>query len=185
MCTALCTTAAHNAAQNRPDNFPSYPPDNHCCSNDVYFGEGGRLSWKRGVLIKRVFYFSRKEDDTACNRKTDITKYTSPFVHLQPFVYLHSLHHWHELLVNRRTEVYWYDQSKVGQKQLRREKPPSCSGLSVVRAPSHALFAPRRQTNATRPVLQPASAVSSAQRLLIHSCNYTREKKLLTLYLML
>jgi len=27
MCTALCTTAAYNTAQNRPDNFPSYPPD--------------------------------------------------------------------------------------------------------------------------------------------------------------
>jgi len=31
---------AHNIAQNRPDNFPSYPPDNHHCSNDVYMREG-------------------------------------------------------------------------------------------------------------------------------------------------
>ena len=30
MCIALSTTVAHNTAQNRPDNFPSYPPDNHC-----------------------------------------------------------------------------------------------------------------------------------------------------------
>ena len=28
-------------AQNRPHNFPSYPPDNHHCSNDVYLREGG------------------------------------------------------------------------------------------------------------------------------------------------
>jgi len=28
VCTALCTTVAHNIAQNRPDNCPSYPPDN-------------------------------------------------------------------------------------------------------------------------------------------------------------
>jgi len=41
VCTALCTIVAHNTAQNRPDNFPSYPPDNHHCSDDVYLREGG------------------------------------------------------------------------------------------------------------------------------------------------
>jgi len=39
---ALCTIVAHNIAQNRPDNFPSYPLDNHHCSDDVYLREGGR-----------------------------------------------------------------------------------------------------------------------------------------------
>jgi len=29
VCVALCTTVAHNTARNKPDNFPSYPPDNH------------------------------------------------------------------------------------------------------------------------------------------------------------
>ena len=29
VCIALCTIVAYNTAQNRPDNFPSYPPDNH------------------------------------------------------------------------------------------------------------------------------------------------------------
>jgi len=29
VCIALCTIVAHNIAQNRPDNFPPYPPDNH------------------------------------------------------------------------------------------------------------------------------------------------------------
>jgi len=29
VCIALCTTVTHNIAQNRPDNFLSYPPDNH------------------------------------------------------------------------------------------------------------------------------------------------------------
>jgi len=38
---ALCTIVAHNIAQNRPDIFPSYPPDNHHCSDDVYLREGG------------------------------------------------------------------------------------------------------------------------------------------------
>ena len=41
VCIALCTIVAHNIAQNRPDNFPSYPPDNHHCSDDVYLREVG------------------------------------------------------------------------------------------------------------------------------------------------
>jgi len=34
-------TVYNNTAQNRPDNFPSYPPDNHHCSDDVYLRERG------------------------------------------------------------------------------------------------------------------------------------------------
>jgi len=41
VCIALCTIVAHSIAQNRPDNFPSYPPDNHHCSDDVCLREGG------------------------------------------------------------------------------------------------------------------------------------------------
>jgi len=33
---------AHNIAQNRPDSFPPYPPDNHHISDDVYLREGGK-----------------------------------------------------------------------------------------------------------------------------------------------
>jgi len=40
VCIALCTIVAHNIAQNRPDNFPSYPTDNRHCSDDVYLTEG-------------------------------------------------------------------------------------------------------------------------------------------------
>jgi len=36
VCIALCTIVAHNIAQNRPDGFPPYPPDNHHSSDDVY-----------------------------------------------------------------------------------------------------------------------------------------------------
>ena len=48
VCIALCTIVAHNTAQNRPDNFPSCPPDNHHCSDDVYLRETGghRLKWQ-------------------------------------------------------------------------------------------------------------------------------------------
>ena len=38
---ALCTIVPHNIAQNRPDSFPPYPPDDHHSSDDVYLREGG------------------------------------------------------------------------------------------------------------------------------------------------
>jgi len=41
VCSSLCTIVAHNTAQNRPDNFPSCPPDYHHCSDDVYLRERG------------------------------------------------------------------------------------------------------------------------------------------------
>jgi len=50
VCIALCTIVAHNIAQNRPDSFPSYPLDNHHCSDDVYLREG---VWKVTVRGKR------------------------------------------------------------------------------------------------------------------------------------
>jgi len=40
VCIALCTIVAHNIAQNRPNSFPPYPPDNHHISDDVYLREG-------------------------------------------------------------------------------------------------------------------------------------------------
>ena len=61
----------HNIAQNRPDNFPSYPPDNHHCSDhrssgdclegktesdDVYLREGGDLV--RGVSFSSMLLTS-------------------------------------------------------------------------------------------------------------------------------
>ena len=42
VCSSLCTIVAHNTAQNRPDNFPSCPPDSHHCSDDVYLREEGK-----------------------------------------------------------------------------------------------------------------------------------------------
>jgi len=45
VCIALCTTVAHNIAQNRPDSFPSYPLDNHHISDDVYLREGRPAGW--------------------------------------------------------------------------------------------------------------------------------------------
>ena len=57
MCIALCTIVAHNIAQNRPDNSPSYPPDIHHCSDDVYLreGEGMAVKLPHDVLLQLTF----------------------------------------------------------------------------------------------------------------------------------
>ena len=77
-----CTTVAHNIAQNRPDNFPSYPPDNRHCSDDVYMREGGdgnrkcmcTQSWD-WATTRRVS--SRQSQDKTCKRRrwADIETY--------------------------------------------------------------------------------------------------------------
>jgi len=54
VCIALRTTVAHNIAQNRPDNFASYPPDNHHCSDDVYLREGGHSVYDQFVFGART-----------------------------------------------------------------------------------------------------------------------------------
>ena len=58
VCIALCTIVAHNIAQNRPDSFPPYPPDNHHISDDVYLREGKPGGRNRAVkanwLVSRV-----------------------------------------------------------------------------------------------------------------------------------
>jgi len=51
VCIALCTIVAHNIARNRHDNFPSYPLDNHHCSDDVYLREGGHQTRNKQLLI--------------------------------------------------------------------------------------------------------------------------------------
>ena len=62
-CIALCTIVAHNIAQIRPDNFPSYPPDNHHFSDDVYLREGG-------LLLVRPHKVSYKVSNVVCLRIT-------------------------------------------------------------------------------------------------------------------
>ena len=50
VCIALCTIVEHNTAQNRPDCFPPYPPDNHHCSDDVYLREGGSIYYRKQAI---------------------------------------------------------------------------------------------------------------------------------------
>ena len=54
VCIALCTIVAHNIAQNRPDSFPPYPPDDHHYSDDVYLREGGGSGWMKTPLDAEV-----------------------------------------------------------------------------------------------------------------------------------
>jgi len=62
---ALCTIVAHNIAQNRPDNFPSYPPDNNRRSDDVYLREGGYFC---------TMYLTAKFHHPTFNRSTVIVQ---------------------------------------------------------------------------------------------------------------
>jgi len=55
VCSSLCTIVAHNTAQNRPDNFPSCPPDNHHCSDDDYLREGGRREGGERVKVIQLY----------------------------------------------------------------------------------------------------------------------------------
>jgi len=62
MCIPLSTIVAHNIAQNRPDSFPPYPPDNHHISDDVYLREGGNdehymALMYRCVTVTQVYVF--------------------------------------------------------------------------------------------------------------------------------
>ena len=57
VCIALCTIVAHNIAQNRPDSFPSYPPDDHHSSDGVYLREGGSTC-KTTLRLKLGTYYS-------------------------------------------------------------------------------------------------------------------------------
>jgi len=40
----LCTTVVHNTEENSFDNCPSYPPDNHHSSDDVYWRQGSHVT---------------------------------------------------------------------------------------------------------------------------------------------
>ena len=59
MCIALCTIVEHNTAQNRPDNFPSYPPDNHRCSDDVYLRDGGKVLLCHVSTLTATWHWSK------------------------------------------------------------------------------------------------------------------------------
>ena len=55
VCVSLCTTVAHNAAQNSSDNVPSYRPDNHHSWDDVYWREEtyNWVQWHNTSKVKR------------------------------------------------------------------------------------------------------------------------------------
>jgi len=43
VCVSLCTTVIHNTALSNSDYLPSYPPDKHHSSDDVYWRGGGKF----------------------------------------------------------------------------------------------------------------------------------------------
>ena len=80
VCSSLCTIVAHNTAQNRPDNFPSCPTDNHHCSDDVYLRERG--------YTKYTHWQSTKIQQ----QKTSVTTTTIPEVGRYDNAHLSSVH---------------------------------------------------------------------------------------------
>jgi len=71
VCTALCTIVAHNTAQHRPDNFPSCPPDDHHCSDDVFLRE-------RGVHLIHVSLDPPQSKSQTASRSVEPFSYSSP-----------------------------------------------------------------------------------------------------------
>ena len=62
-CAQLLHTILHKTG---PDSFPSYPPDNHHCSDDVYLREGGGVT----VSITTVTVYV-----TACMRHAEVLQF--------------------------------------------------------------------------------------------------------------
>jgi len=58
VCIALSTIIAHNIAQNRPDNFPSYPPDSLCC--------GSWHTWKASCSLSTQFIVAYIRPHSPC-----------------------------------------------------------------------------------------------------------------------
>ena len=100
VCITLCTIVAHNIAQNRPDTFPTYPLDNHHCSDDVYLREGGAIT----TTIKHIYIKeSEISDHHAQNHnKEDRATPTSrrPSYHHQPCHSHHLTHTGNGHLIN-------------------------------------------------------------------------------------
>jgi len=79
VCIALCTIVAHNIAQNRPDSFPPYPPDNHHCSDDVYLREGGTFCM--------ALYTTEYDSSTRCSGMAHVNDRSHSFTchtHMHP-----------------------------------------------------------------------------------------------------
>ena len=67
VCIALCTIVAHNIAQNRPDSFPPYPPDNHPAPMMSIWGKGEEEStylhqaWKKFLHSKEIIILLKRQ----------------------------------------------------------------------------------------------------------------------------
>jgi len=92
VCSSLCTIVAHNTAQNRPDNFPSCPPDNHHCSDDGYLREREALSLELVHLLLAgsdcVIEISTLPSDVWLMTVTWFYSLVEPFCCVFPIFYL-------------------------------------------------------------------------------------------------
>jgi len=60
VCIAVSTVDAHNTAQNKPDNFHCYPPDNFIIAPMMFvWRKRGSLDCKFGVSLKRTWNWAK------------------------------------------------------------------------------------------------------------------------------
>ena len=106
VCIALCTTVAHNSVQNRPDSFPSYPPDN-------------RPSWALNLLygvlysnacMKQRFMTSTTCENDWCKLALTLTRTSSMRDHLRSCVHADGGHFEH---THSDMNVHLYDTQNI------------------------------------------------------------------------
>jgi len=61
MCVSLCATVIHSTAQNSSDNIPSYRPDNHHSSDNVYWRAGVHAPKVAEVKVKQKYVKPRNK----------------------------------------------------------------------------------------------------------------------------
>jgi len=76
VCIALHISVAHNTAQNRSNNFLSYPPNNHHCSDDVYLREGGTPTHTDADSLLSILFEQKKTN--RLNRNLPYVKLCRP-----------------------------------------------------------------------------------------------------------
>jgi len=125
VCIAPCTIVAHNIAQNRPDNFPSYPPDNHHCSDDVYLREGENTTSYNG---------SRQKTRTVPSR-TD-SRYQTFHSNATPTYWISDACTYPARRVRCEFRTAWRSSPAVSAYYLPRSTAPGNAHLLIRRAPA-------------------------------------------------
>jgi len=121
VCIALCTIVAHNIAQNRPDSFPSYSPDNHHCSDEVYSREGDTAAV---IGCLRVTWYHDYDSSQQC--RSAVNAHTHPLDLIDWVKVLrptrHKIGHFGDILLGQFLDVVLKKLNLTQQKQTTQEQ---------------------------------------------------------------